>query len=202
MEKNKILNYVRSFIVLPLLATTAFPAASTINPISAPIIEEQKSEMIDPMDILRQERAKKIDTYFQKRNMPLEGYGMKMVLEAEKNDLDWRLLPGIAVRESTGGKHACKSVKNSPFGWGSCKISFKTMNESIETVARNLGGNNPKTAHYYDNKSTEAILKAYNPPSIVPKYTKQVLAIMNDIQNQDFNNTDNQVALITTAKTI
>lgn len=202
MKKNKILNYVRSFVILPLLATTAFPAASTINQVTVPVVQQQKVEIIDPMDILRQERAKKIDTYFEERNMPLEGYGMKMVLEAEKNDLDWRLLPGIAVRESTGGKHACKKVKNSPFGWGSCKISFKTMDESIETVARNLGGNNPKTARYYDNKSTEAILTAYNPPSIVPKYTKQVLAIMNDIQNQDFEDTDNQVALIASAKTI
>lgn len=202
MEKNKILNYVRSFIILPILATTAFPAVSTMNPAIAPIVEQQKAEIIDPMDILRKERAQKIDTYFKERDMPLEGYGMKMVLEAEKNDLDWRLLPGIAVRESTGGKHACKKVKNSPFGWGSCKISFKTMNESIETVARNLGGNNPNTAHYYDNKTTEAILKAYNPPSIVPKYTKQVLAIMNNIQNQDIIDTDSQVATLVNSNTI
>ena len=36
--------------------------------------------------------------------MPLFGMGMKMCKEAEKNELDWRLLPAIAVRESTGGK--------------------------------------------------------------------------------------------------
>lgn len=129
----------------------------------------------------REEKAAMIDAYFASKGMPLKGYGLKMVLEAEKNDLDWRILPAISVRESTGGKHACKSVSNSPFGWGSCKISFKTMDESIETVARNLGGNNPRTAHHYDDKTTLQILRAYNPPSIVPKYAEQVIAIMNAI---------------------
>ena len=36
--------------------------------------------------------------------MPLLGLGKKMVIEAEKNNLDWRLLPAISVIESTGGK--------------------------------------------------------------------------------------------------
>ncbi|MBM6707100.1 hypothetical protein H6A68_08660, partial [Bifidobacterium pullorum subsp. saeculare] len=49
-----------------------------------------------------QTRADAIDVYFKARNMPLEGMGMKMVLEAEKNNIDWRLLPAIAIRESTG----------------------------------------------------------------------------------------------------
>ena len=59
------------------------------------------------------------------------------------------------------------------------------MDIAIETVARNLGGNNPKTARHYDNKTTLQILNAYNPPSIVPKYAAQVLAIMKVIGAED-----------------
>lgn len=133
----------------------------------------------------RKAKAEAIDAYFRERDMPMAGTGMKMVLEAEKNDLDWRLLPAIAVRESTGGKFQCKKVANSPFGWGSCKISFKSYDEAIEVVAKNLGGNNPKTSHHYDDKTTTQILRAYNPPSVVPRYAEQVISIMDTIGAAD-----------------
>lgn len=136
-----------------------------------------------------QTKAQSIDAYFETHDMPLEGTGMKMVLEAEKNGLDWRLLPAIAVRESTGGKHDCTSVKNNPFGWGSCKIGFKSVDEAIETLAKNLGGNNPGTAFHYDNKTTTQILHAYNPPSIIPRYAEQVVAIMSAIGDEDLATT-------------
>jgi hypothetical protein len=129
--------------------------------------------------------ADAIDAYFAAHDMPLKGTGLKMAQEAEANDIDWRLLPAISVRESTGGKFDCKKAENNPFGWGSCKIGFKSLDKAIETVAMNLGGNNPKTASYYDNKTTKQILNSYNPPSIVPRYTQQVIAIMNNIGNED-----------------
>jgi len=129
----------------------------------------------------REARAEAIDAYFRKYKMPLLGTGEKMVEEAEKYDLDWRLLPAIAVRESTGGIHACKKAQYNPFGWGSCKISFNSYEHAIEVVARNLGGENPNTAKHYNGKDTKAILLAYNPPSIVPRYATQVISIMNRI---------------------
>ncbi|OGJ03345.1 hypothetical protein A3G06_01910 [Candidatus Nomurabacteria bacterium RIFCSPLOWO2_12_FULL_46_14] len=141
---------------------------------------------VEPIDLAALKKAEEqkvkaaaIDEYFRTRKMPLEGQGLKMVLEAEKNDLDWRLLAAIAVRESTGGKYACRKAENNPFGWGSCRIGFETMEEAIEVVAKNLGGNNPKTERHYADKETKEILRAYNPPSIVPRYAEEVLNIMN-----------------------
>lgn len=130
---------------------------------------------------LRIERAQKIDSYFADRDMPLEGYGEKLVTEAEKNGLDWRLLPAIAIAESTGGKFACG--KN-PFGWGSCKIKFKSFDAAIETVARNLGGDNPATERYYKDTSTEEKLHHYN-GSVIPTYTAKVLKFMDLIEKVD-----------------
>ncbi len=127
---------------------------------------------------LSKERADKIDAYYKKRGMPLEGYGAKMVAEAEINNLDWRLLPAIAIIESTGGKFACHQ---NPFGWGSCKIKFSNWNEAIETVARNLGGNNPNTARYYKDKTTIEKLHHYN-NSVIPTYTARVMEFMNLIE--------------------
>jgi hypothetical protein len=190
MNKKYIQQLAKSFAVIPILASTL-----TANPLqiindrvvtmSIQASDQQFLRALDEQAKARKDKADQIDAYFSEYDMPLEGYGMKMVIEAEKNNIDWRLIPAISVRESTGGKHACKKVKNSPFGWGSCKIPFTSMDEAIEKLALNLGGNNPNTAYHYDNKTTEEILKAYNPPSIVPKYTKQVLAIMSDISNDD-----------------
>ena len=126
-------------------------------------------------------KANAINSYFREHSMPLEGMGLKMVQEAEKNGLDWRLIAAIATQESTGGKFACKTVKFNPFGWGSCKIGFDSYEEAIETVARNLGGNEPKTAHHYSGKNTKEILEKYNPPKIAPKYVKKIMYIMDEI---------------------
>jgi hypothetical protein len=143
------------------------------------------NEAIDQKADTLKVQGQAIDAYFEARNMPLAGTGMKMAIEADKNELDWRLLPAIAIRESTGGKHACKKVAHAFFGWGSCKIGFESDEQAIETVARNLGGNNKGTAHHYDGKTTKEILNKYNPPSVVPNYTNQVIKIMNAIGSED-----------------
>ncbi len=141
------------------------------------------NQAVDKEAQILKAQADAIDTYFKEHNMPLEGVGMKMAEEAKENGLDYRLLPAISARETTGGRSLCKNPKaqNNPFGWGSCKIGFKSFDEAIEVVAKHLGGNMESTAHHYDNKSTDEILKAYNPPSVVKNYAKQVKSIMEDI---------------------
>ena len=128
-------------------------------------------------------RTEKIDQYFKSNNMPLAGYGQKMVEVADKNDIDWRLIPALAVIESTGGKYACKSVDFSPFGWGSCKIGFKSYDQAIEVLGTNLGGNNPKTKHHYDGKDTKGILAKYN--SVIPDYTAKIMKVMDAIEKTE-----------------
>jgi len=195
MKNNNLIRFAQSLVLLPVM-TMSLSLGSIHNIETSRNILVQKvnieaggtlafNQAIDPKadlnaQILKAE-AEAIDAYFAEHNMPLAGMGMKMVLEAEKNDIDWRLLPAIAIRESTGGKNSCDKVKYNSFGWGSCKIGFKSNEEAIETVAKNLGGNNPNTAHHYDNKTIKQILRAYNPPSIVPRYAEQVMSIMKNI---------------------
>lgn len=196
MKKNKLVSFVHSLVLLPMMSmplalggvekeigqSVLVPKFNIELQGSSILASNQAKDVkIVSLENTRKVRAEAIDNYFKERGMPLEGTGMKMVLEAEKNNLDWRLLPAIAVRESTGGKFECKKVKNSAFGWGSCKINFKSNGEAIEIVAWNLGGNNPNTEIHYKNKTTREILRSYNPPSIVPNYVPQVLSIMSKI---------------------
>lgn len=171
----------QSLIVMPLMVTNIISGIPGSATITTGIMNSENSVLVPD------NRAEKIDQYFKDRNMPLAGYGEKMVLVADKNDIDWRLIPAIAVRESTGGKFACKKATFNPFGWGSCKIGFKSYDHAIESLGQHLGGNHPKTKHYYDEKDVEGILKTYNPPSVVPQYAHQVMKVMDAIENTELN---------------
>lgn len=147
--------------------------------------EDEETKAAEVKAKLLKTRAEAIDAFFEGRGAPLAGYGMKMVLEADKNDLDWRLIPAISTIESNAGKQACKKVTHSFLGWGSCKINFESKEKAIEIVAWNLGGNNPRTARYYKGKTTEEILRRYNPPEIVADYNARVLKVMSMIGTEN-----------------
>ncbi|MEN9338594.1 MAG: hypothetical protein RI945_319 [Candidatus Parcubacteria bacterium] len=168
---------------IPMLAMPTFElntvSSETDGLNNAPVSIEKEKDI----DEARKEKAAKIDAYYAKHNLPLEGYGMQFVKTAEKYGLPYNFLPAIAMRETTGGKFAC--YKN-PFGWGSCKIKFSDFNEAIEVVGKNLGGANPKTARYYGFSDIEKKLYYYN-GTVIDGYEDQVMAIMNKIHKTDVN---------------
>lgn len=203
MKSKNLIRFAQSLVLLPVI-TSSFSIGElqkneTGENLLAKInIETEGASILNPIeasDVLTLEaRANAIDAYFKARNMPLEGHGMGMVLAAEKYGLDYRLLAAIAVRETTGGLAACPvtykrtgdmGYKYNVFGWGSCKIKFKSYEDAFEVLARNLSGANENTAKHYAGKDTKGILQAYNPPSIVPRYADQVMAIMNSIGPAD-----------------
>jgi hypothetical protein len=195
MKNKNLIRFAQSLVLLPVI-TSSFSIGrlqnnqAADNILAKVNIETEGASALNqakaPEVLTEESRASAIDAYFKEHDMPLEGTGKAMVAEALKNGLDWRLVAAIAVRESTGGKYACKKVKNNPFGWGSCKIGFESNEHAIATIARNLAGNNPNTAFHYKDKTTREILQAYNPPSIVPRYADQVINIMNAIGPADF----------------
>lgn len=172
--KKQTIQFVRGLVLIPFLTTGSPLAMFNTNFAFKNLAQNFNTSIVDQSA----DHAKKIDDYFAKRNMPLEGYGTKLVQVAEDNDLDWRLLPAIAIKESTGGKFACH---NNPFGWGSCKIKFKSFDAAIDAVALNLGGKNPATARYYKDATIEEILHHYN-GSVIPAYPGEVMEFMELIE--------------------
>ncbi len=165
--------------ILAFVPFMAIPSISLASHIGS--LETSATTVVEvSQDDIRKQKADAIDTYFRERSMPLLGTGMTFVLVAEKYGLDWRLLPAIGIRESSGGKAACG---NNPFGWGSCKLhNFVSYEQAIEALGKNLGGANPKTARYYAGKSTMDKLYYYN-GTVVPTYPSEVLAIMKKIES-------------------
>jgi hypothetical protein len=181
-------NIYKLGISMAFLPIFAFPGSSLENFAATTSMED--SEAAVTIEDIRKERAAKIEKYYSDRSMPLAVNAMDFVLTAEKYGLDWKLLPAIAVRESSGGKNACY---NNPFGWGSCKIKFDSYKEAIDAVGRNLGGANPKTASYYAGKTNEQKLYYYN-GTVVPTYPKEVMKIMDRLDKIEVVN-DTELAV-------
>ena len=160
---------------VPFMAIPSVSLASHIGSLDTTPVTKVEISVED----VRQQKADAISSYFKERSMPLNGTGMTFVLVAEKYGLDWRLLPAIGIRESSGGKAACGY---NPFGWGSCKLSnFSSYEQAIEALGKNLGGGNPKTARYYAGNTTKEKLHYYN-GTVLPSYPDEVLAIMKKIE--------------------
>ncbi|MFA6392599.1 MAG: hypothetical protein WCW54_00735 [Candidatus Paceibacterota bacterium] len=191
---KQIIRYLQSIVAIPMLAVV-LPLTGIQSITDMTVIKDNKVETSDSAittqekeDLEKQAlKAKQVDEFFKKYDAPLAGYGMKFVVEAEKYDIDYRLLPAIAMRETTGGKQACKNPKapNNNFGWASCKSGFPSVDQSIEHISKTLSGNNANAKHYKDGMTTEKILKKYNPDSIIPGYSKQVIKIMKMIDSED-----------------
>ncbi len=105
--------------------------------------------------------------FFQRHNSPVQHLSEVFIKEADNNNLDWRLLPGLALVESGGGQH-CQ--KFNLFGWMNGKAAFTSFTDGIRQVAWFLSN-----SHYYRNKSVDRVLLTYNPD---PTYRAKVLSVM------------------------
>ena len=188
MERKSIIRFLQSFVVFPVLATNFMlsPLAMNVEHPTAAVLssEQTRTQLIHSADNQQndvEEMAAKIDAYYKDIDSPLEGYGYKLALSAKKNGLPLATLAALAVRESTAGLNDCDHATNNPFGYGSCKISFDTMDAAIEQVGRTLGGNSPKTAYHYTGNLHDK-LEAYNGKGVVKQYPEQVMAIMTSIE--------------------
>lgn len=167
-----------SILSVPFTNSTTSNSVSTNTPIFDEIVKF-KEQLENKEDRVK---AAKIDKYFANNNLPLSGYGDIFVDVADKYDLDWRLLPAIAMRESTGGKFSCPGGSKNVFGWHSCKTYFKTYEEAIDKVGAHLAGEIKSTSGYYKNKTIPQKLKRYN--SVIPDYTQDIYSIMSKIEGQ------------------
>src|ERR1035437_7780236 len=134
----------------------ASPAGADPDPIPAEPISRK-----DPRWIL-------IKQFFLDIGAPAHIYVDDFLIAADKNGLDWRLLPSLSIIESGGGREA---RNNNMFGWDNCRVHFRTLKEGIYTVASLL-----KNSSLYKRKtSVNEILWTYNPGKA---YTRKVRTLM------------------------
>ena len=140
---------------------TVVPAAVTQTDNRTPQVQTDPSD--DP-------RLNALRKFFLKLHCPLASAAELFVAEADSHDLDWRLLPSLAVIETGGGRIASG---NNIFGWNNGHASFPTLGAAIHQVAKTLANGSA-----YKNKSLLALLRTYNP---VKGYAERVHLMMTQI---------------------
>jgi hypothetical protein len=110
-------------------------------------------------------RLSLLQKFFGSADAPARHYSHVFLSEADRNELDWRLLPSISFVETTGGKAA---RNNNLFGWDCGRAEFSSITEGIRTVARSLGKR-------FRDKDLDEMLWAYNPD---PDYSRKVKSVM------------------------
>jgi len=116
-------------------------------------------------------QLRKVTKYFRQLQCPAAAYASSFVRYSRLYSLDYRLLPAIAVVESTGGKHAPN--KTNWFGWSNGHHQFRSVEDAIAVVAQHLAKD-----QRYRGKTTREKLATYNRH---PDYPGRVLAVMDRI---------------------
>ncbi len=105
-------------------------------------------------------RQEALDEFFAEYDSPLEGHAKTIIEEADSHNIDYRLLPAIAMQEST----LCKKVisgSNNCWGFGiyGGKVTrFRDYDHAIKVITETL--------------AKKYVAKGYETPSeIVRKYT-------------------------------
>ncbi|HSU32222.1 MAG TPA: hypothetical protein VLJ11_13400 [Bryobacteraceae bacterium] len=115
-------------------------------------------------------RAVRLARFFSKLHCPVKDLAAEFVRAADKNKLDWRLLPSISVIESGGGK---AYRNNNIFGWGNGNLKFPSIKAGLQEVASKLG-----RSPLYKNRDSFGKLRVYNPDE---QYALRVIDVMNQI---------------------
>jgi hypothetical protein len=115
-------------------------------------------------------RVEKLNGFFKKLDCPVAGMAQDFVRVADKNHLDWRLLPSIAVVESGGGK---TYRHNNIFGWNQGNQSFSSIRSGLEVVGYKLG-----QSPLYSQRDSLGKLRIYNENE---DYAHSVISLMNRI---------------------
>lgn len=121
-------------------------------------------------------RAANLKHFFRKYNSPLYDHADFIVKTADKYQMDYRLLPAIAMQES-GLCRVIPHDSHNCWGWGiygTTVTRFDSYEEAIDTVSRGIRKN------YLDKGLTTAtqIMQKYTPSSPDGHWAKAVNSFM------------------------
>ena len=131
-------------------------------------ISTQAQEISDPSASLKNEvqdngfdyRVENLRKFLDKYNSPMTPYAEDLVAYADKNGLDYRLVPSISGVESTFGKHIPVNSFNA-YGWANGDYYFLSWEDSIAVVSQTL-----KVSYIEKGAPTiTKIARRYAPPS-------------------------------------
>lgn len=136
-------------------------------------------------------RVNILKSYLERNNSPLAEHAETFVSNADKYDLDWRLVAAIAGTESGFGLHIPYGSYNA-WGWGVYGTNvhyFTSWEDGIETVSQNL------RERYMDKWGATNVSEIGSFYAASPRWAGNVTLYMNRIENYGFANPENTLSL-------
>lgn len=146
-------------------------------------VPDNEGAVMGVSTLSRDARAALLKNFLNRYNSPLAPLSDYIVLESDKYGIDYRLIPAIAMQESTG----CKFIPENSYNcwgygiYGDNVLRFSSYEEGIERVIRGL------KKDYYDKglDTPYEIMHKYTPPSIAlgGPWASGVEYFFNEIEN-------------------
>ncbi len=156
-----------SLLILPLSALSVkfekSPALKRLSSAKKPLVDQgaRLKVALDP-------RTVRLKRFLSSLHCPVVTMADDFVHAADDNHLDWRLLPSIAVIESSGGK---AYINNNIFGWGyGGPIPFPSIRAGLNLVAFKLA-----QSPLYKDQDVLGKLRLYNPDENYPSRVMNVM---------------------------
>lgn len=133
-------------------------------------------------------RVSSIQDFLSFHKSPLLPYSAEIVKAADKYDIDYRLIPAIAMQESTLCKNLPKKYKDTHNCWGfgiyGKKVtSFDSFSQAIDVVTKTLA-----TQYIAKGlKTPEELMSKYNPVSVNGSWAKWIAVYMDRLDYKENN---------------
>lgn len=133
--KRKLLVFL---LLLPLILFTSQNASAAEKAYAPSAMLATNTQFVEVDN-----RAKILRKFLEQYNSPMAAHADTFVHEADKNDIDWKLVAAIAGLESGFGKHMPYNSYNA-WGWGvygDNVIRFKNFDDGIAILSKGLREN-------------------------------------------------------------
>lgn len=163
-----------TYALIALAVMTAAPKAQASHKVSASSAALIQTPEVSDVD----NRAKILRDYLIKKNSPLADSAETFIKEADKNDLDWRLVVSISGLESGFGKHIPMNSYNG-WGWGiygDNSLGFTSWDDAISTISEGL---RTKYMNKWGLSDIYSIGRTY---ASSPTWAQRVTFFMNDLE--------------------
>lgn len=183
------INFIAScfVIVLTLIAGMFAVPTPRTERVTKAIIPSLSPLLVTPTPAIKKEdpRITKLRKFLEYQDSPLADYSEVFIAEADRNNLDWKLVAAISGVESGFGKRIPPYSYNG-WGWGvygTHVYRFSSWSSAIETISLSL------RRDYIDKRGATDIYQIGSTYASSPTWANRVIYFMNKIdQFQDPSN--------------
>lgn len=170
---------IQALIVKKVLEGVFYEKVELVSAVEKPVEKSQEETGVVAVE-KTDDRPSKLVCFFNNYDSILADSSDTFVTSADKNGLDYRLLPAISFIESTACKNYLTETNNC-WGWGHGRIVFDSIDDAIVHISERLA-----VSHYYrewqaDKQDYWKLATVYNGGDQV-KWHKDLVSTMKKIE--------------------